>query len=381
MGHPPRILHVIDSLQSGGAERYLATVVPELTRSGRAEAVVLVGGSGGANPAFVEALREHSLAFSFVEARALYDPRLLRAELHAARRFRVDVVHAHLDLSITTSRFVAAALRKPHVATVHLAPFPLTQDARRQVFADGLTARLSTRVVGVSPQTVDVYSRAFLVPRSRRRVILTVPEDRRPPAGFDRAALRRELAGGDDALVVLAACRLERHKGIADLVEAAAALRDRLPRLRVLVAGRGPDEERLRDLVAERDLADTVRLLGYREDIGALLAASDVFCLPSHHEGLPVSILEAMQAGVPVVATAAGGTGHVVRDGETGLLLQPGAVADLAAALERMLTDAPLRERVTTAARALVEASCSRAAVAAQHADLYDELVAAGRRG
>ncbi len=381
MARPPRVLHVIDSLQSGGAERYLATVVPELTRSGRAESVVLVGGSGNANPAFVEVLREHSLDLRFAEARALYDPRLLRAEVRTARRYGVDVIHAHLDLSITTSRLVATALRRPHVATVHLAPFPLTQDARRQVFADGLTARLSTRVVGVSPQTVDVYSRAFLVPRRRRRVILTVPEDRRPPAGFDRAALRRELAGSDDARVVLAACRLERHKGIADLIEAAAGLRERLPRLRVLVAGTGPDEERLRGLVDQHDLGDTVRMLGYREDVGALLAASDVFCLPSHHEGLPVSILEAMQAGVPVVATAAGGTGHVVRDEQTGLLLQPGAVGDLEAALERMLTDAPLRARVTAAARALVAESCSREAVAAQHADLYDELVAAGRRG
>ena len=133
-------------------------------------------------------------------------------------------------------------------------------------------------------------------------------------------------------------------------------LRTRLPNLRVLIAGQGPDEERLRRHIARAGAEDTVRLLGYRDDIGALLAAADVFCLPSYLEGLPVSILEAMQAGIPCVATDVGGTGHVVRDGETGLLVPPRQPRRLAEALGTVLAGGNgLVGSWTSAARRLVE--------------------------
>lgn len=379
-GRPPRVLHVIDTLHAGGAERYFATIVSELARSGRVECIVRAGAPHRANPPFVEALREHALDFDFLGHRALYDPKLLLDQVQTVRRFGVDVIHSHLAVSNASSRLVAAALRKPHVSTVHLAPFPRVEDRLHRTLADGLTARLSTRVIGVSPHALDGYARAFRVPADRRRVILTVPGDRSLPAGFDRRAARIELVGRDDARIVLTVCRLEERKGIADLIAAAVRARERLPELRVVVAGRGPDEDRLRRLVAEAGAQDTVRLVGFREDVGALLAASDVFCLPSYLEGLPVSILEAMQAGVPCVATDVGGTSHIVRDGDTGLLVPPRDPVRLADALESMLVDAELAGRVTRSARQLIARCCTTEVVVSQHADLYQELVRVGRR-
>ncbi len=377
-GGPPRVLHVIDSLSSGGAERYFATILGELTRSGRVESVVRAGGDGRANPALVEQVREHAADFGFIGARGLWDPELMRAQGRAARRFGVDLVHAHLALSMASSRMVAALLRIPHVATVHLAPFPRVEENLRQTLADGLTARMSARIVGVSPQTVDAYGRAFLVPAARRRVILTVPQDRPLPEGFDRRAARAALVDREDARIVLTVCRLEERKGLAELVGAAARLRERLPALRVLIAGTGPFEGRVRELVAAQGLEEHVRLLGYREDVGTLLAAADAFCLPSHLEGLPVSILEAMQARTPCVATAVGGTPHIVRDGETGLLTAAHDPDGLADALARILTDPALVARVTDAASRLVHEHCRPEVVASQHADLYEEVL--GRR-
>jgi len=374
------VLHVIDSLQSGGAERYLATLVPQLTRDRRAESVVRVGGSGNANPAFVEAIRTHAADFAFMEADAIYDPRRYLEIARAVHRFRIDVVHSHLNIANATSRLIAAALRKPHVATIQLAPYPIAEDARRRVLADGATARLSTRVVGVSPQTADVYASAFRVPRRRMRVILNVPERRLPPPNFDRAEMRKALAGDDDVQLVCTLCRLEERKGIADLIAAVRELRVELPRLRVVVAGVGPDESRLRQAIQDAGVEGIVRLLGYREDVGAILAASEVFCLPSHHEGLPVSVLEAMLAGVPCVATDAGGTGHVVRDGETGLLVPPKSPGALAQALRRILTNEALARRVRDAAGRLVAECCTKEVVAGQYGDLYDELVSGCRR-
>jgi glycosyltransferase involved in cell wall biosynthesis len=377
-GGPPRVLHVIDSLSSGGAERYFATILAELTRSGRVESVVRAGGDGRANPALVEQVREHAADFAFIGARGLWDPELMRAQGRAARRFDIDLIHAHLALSMASSRMVSALLRIPHVATVHLAPFPRVEENLRQTLADGLTARMSARIVGVSPQTVDAYGRAFLVPPARRRVILTVPQVRALPEGFDRRAARAALVDREDARIVLTVCRLEERKGLAELVAAAARLRERLPALRVLIAGTGPFEGRVRELVADQGLEEHVQLLGYREDVGTLLAAADAFCLPSHLEGLPVSILEAMQAGTPCVATAVGGTPHIVRDGETGLLTAAHDPDGLADALARILGDAALVARVTAAASRLVHDHCRPEVVAAQHADLYEEVL--GRR-
>jgi len=376
-GHrrPPRVLHVIDTLSSGGAERYFATILPELTRSGRVESVVRVGGDWKANPALVEQVREHAIDFSFIGARGLWDPEFVRGTGRAARRHDVDIIHAHLALSMASSRIAASVLRKPHVATVHLAPFPRVEEKLRRTLSDGLTARLSSRVIGVSPQTVDAYGRAFAVPASRRRVILTVPQGRALPEDFDRRAARAALVHREDARIVLTVCRLEERKGLAELVEAAAALRERLPALRVLIAGTGPFESRTRELIAAHGLEEHVHLLGYREDVGVLLAAADAFCLPSHLEGLPVSILEAMQAGTPCVATPVGGTPHVVRHEETGLLTPARDPAGLARALERILTDDDLVARVTANAERFVDEHCRPEVVAAQHADLYDELL------
>jgi glycosyltransferase involved in cell wall biosynthesis len=209
-------------------------------------------------------------------------------------------------------------------------------------------------------------------------VILTVPQVRALPEGFDRRAARAALVDREDARIVLTVCRLEERKGLAELVAAAARLRERLPALRVLIAGTGPFEGRVRELVAEQGLEEHVQLLGYREDVGTLLAAADAFCLPSHLEGLPVSILEAMQAGTPCVATAVGGTPHIVRDGETGLLTAAHDPDGLADALARILGDAALVARVTAAASRLVHDHCRPEVVAAQHADLYEEVL--GRR-
>lgn len=371
---------MIDSLHPGGAERYLATVVPVLTRANHAVSFVRVGTSRDADAGILDAVSASATDFAFVESTALYDPRFALELTRAARRFSVDVVHSHLNNSNTTSRVVATALGKPHVATIHTPPGPLSEDARRRTLADGATARLSTRIVGVSPQTAESYARAFRVPASRLRMIPAAPPLRSTSVGFDRSEMRRRLAGSDDVLLVCTLCRLRKGKGLDDLIFAAGKLREHLPALRVVIGGAGPDEERVRRMIDSADLGDVVRLIGHRDDVGDVLAAAEAFVLPSHHEGLPVSILEAMAAGVPCVATDVGGTRHVVQDGRTGLLVPPRAPDQLAAAIARILAPDGLAAQIAGEAARLVDASFTPAAIAEQHATLYRELQRSGRR-
>jgi glycosyltransferase involved in cell wall biosynthesis len=162
-----------------------------------------------------------------------------------------------------------------------------------------------------------------------------------------------------------------RLKAPKDGVTLARALRKLEPgAYRAAIVGDGPD----RTAVAA-ELGDAGELLGERDDVAEQLARADVFVLSSRSEGLPMAILEAMAAGLPVVATAVGGIPELVADGETGLLVPPGDADALAEALRRLVADPELRRRLGDAARTRVEERFSLAATRRAHVELYDRLL------
>lgn len=368
-----RVLYAIDSLRMGGAESLLTALVRELPNHG-VESVVWAAAPAFADPALVEALRRTAAEVDLVEADSVFDTRIARSIRRLARRHRVDVVHSHLHVASVHSRVAAATLRLPHVTTIHTPPGPAMEDSRRRAYADGLTARLSRRIVAPSDAVADAYARAFRVPRSRFVVVPNAPAAAQPADGFDRDTARDELGVGRGAPLVACVARLQAAKGIDDLIDAVATLRERVPELHVVVAGAGPEHERLAAHSRAAGADASVRLLGARADVGRILAAADVFCLPSRHEGLPVSLLEGMAAGLPCVATRVGGVPELVRHGENGLLVEAAAPAALAAALERVVSDRALAQRLGAAAQTTVEERFSLAAAARRHAELYTEL-------
>ncbi|HYC36430.1 MAG TPA: glycosyltransferase family 4 protein [Usitatibacter sp.] len=151
--------------------------------------------------------------------------------------------------------------------------------------------------------------------------------------------------------------RCSEAKGVYDLLQATLGLRRALPRMRLELAGDG-DLDEVERAIASLGLADRVRVHGWidRSRRDELLARASVFVLPSHAEGLPMSLLEAMAAGCAVVATRVGGIPDVVRDGENGLLVEPGDTRALQAALERLVADPALARRLGAAARATIAA-------------------------
>lgn len=169
--------------------------------------------------------------------------------------------------------------------------------------------------------------------------------------------------------------RLEPIKGLDFLLEAAAVLRSRRPDLRIELAGSGTCEPRLRSLAAQLGIADAVSFLGWRDDIGALHRRWEVFAQPSIHEGLGLSALEAMAAGRPVVASAAGGLPELVKDGRTGFLVPVGAVDALIDRLGRLLEDEELRTRMGDAGRERARDRFSVTEMAAKIARIYDRVL------
>jgi len=193
-------------------------------------------------------------------------------------------------------------------------------------------------------------------------------------APFERGArgrLREGLAQGSDRPIVLTLARLAPQKGVEYLVEAAA----RVPDVLFVVAGDGPDREALERKAESCGVKERVLFLGHRQDVPELLESCDLFVLPSLYEGLPVSVLEAMASGRPVIATRIGGTDEAVEDDVNGLLVPPADPIALASAIRRLLADRSLAQRLSARARDRVRREFSSETVAAHTAAIYEELV------
>jgi glycosyltransferase involved in cell wall biosynthesis len=194
-------------------------------------------------------------------------------------------------------------------------------------------------------------------------------------APFDREAARAALGVAPGDLLAIQVAALAPHKSQTTLLRAAAALATSAPRLHVWIAGEGTLREALLAEHRALGLDNRVRLLGFREDVVPLLRAADLFVLSSYLEGLGTSVLDAMAAGLPVVATEVGGVPEMVRHEVTGLLVPPRDPAALARAMERLVGDPTLRARLGGAGRVAARAfGADRTAAATR--GLYEELLA-----
>lgn len=210
--------------------------------------------------------------------------------------------------------------------------------------------------------------------------ITVIHNGARPEAFADPdPALRYKLLGqflGDSGVsrVVLAAGRLSPEKGFDVLAGAAARVLAADPSVGFVVFGEGPERDGLERRIAELGIAKRFRLPGFTRDLDRLLPWADLLVQSSYTEGLPNVVLEAGAAGVPVVATAVGGTPEVVAGGETGRLVAPGDAAGLADRIIELLSDAPTRRRMGAAARARMREHFSFGAQAAAYVRLFESL-------
>jgi glycosyltransferase involved in cell wall biosynthesis len=176
-------------------------------------------------------------------------------------------------------------------------------------------------------------------------------------------------------IIIGTAARLVELKGIEYLLGAAAALRSSYPSMRIEIAGSGPDRERLENAVALAGLAQDVRFLGWIDEISTPLSRWDIFAMPSFEEGFPIAALDAMAAGLPIVATSVGGVPELVQDGITGWLVPPRDVESLASKLRLLMDDERMRIRMGLAGNQRVRQHFSTEQMVASFAHLYDELL------
>ncbi|MFV0526916.1 MAG: glycosyltransferase family 4 protein [Acidimicrobiales bacterium] len=355
------VLLIIDSLAPGGAERSTVAMLPGLIEHGiEPELVTLKAVPRSLSDDLVDEARDGGVTVHQLT------PRHRVAAVTGLRRLIARqspaLVHTSLFEADVAGRTAAFLQRVPAVSTLaterygsaHLAAPHLRRSTVRAAQAvDTVTARTTRRLHAVSNPVADAMARHLRYPRDRIDVVHRGrPADlTEPPPGFRRYAVRASLGvdGSQPLLLILA--RHEHAKGIDQAIDALPLIRARRPAATLVVAGRnGLHTDELRRRATEARLGDAVRFVGHRDDVGAVIRAADALLLPSRREGLPGSLLEAIAAGVPVVAANLASVRDVVGPNEA-LIVDATDPTELAAAVGRVLSDPAGADRRARRAR------------------------------
>jgi glycosyltransferase involved in cell wall biosynthesis len=337
----PRLLMLITLSELGGAQTAVALLFPGLVE--QFEVTVAAHGSGPLRAAAEAAgIRYVELRHVRRQIHAWHDALALVELVRLCRQVRPDVVHSHSSKMGVLGRLAGWVARVPvRVLTVHGWSFAAYDGLAGRLFLwiERLMRPLTTAVVCVAEETRE-QGLAAQACDPRRTVVI--------PNAVDVRSFHPARGGRWNARII-GIGRFAYPKDFTTLLEALA----RVPGpCHMVLVGDGPALPAVAAAVQKEGLSERVELLGARADIPELLSLSDVFVLSSRSEGFPVSILEAMAAGLPAVATDVGGVAEAVEDGETGFLVPPADSEALARALERLVSDADLRRRLGAAGRA-----------------------------
>jgi len=362
-------MQVVWSFEVGGAEKLAIQIATHVDRRAYAPAICVLAQDG---PLRAEMEATGAPVFA-VEPDGL--PRGVLRVLRVLREFRPDVLHSH---NYGAGFYAAVAGRLagvPVLMTRHgrpkvVAPFPM---------ARAVTSRLTSRFVAVSD---DVYrlmmERSGVSPEKVCTVLNGVDLD--AFAGQPDAAARGRMGVPAGRFLFGTVGRLGRAKAQDHMVMALRALLDEGLDVHLVLAGEGDQRPVIEAARDELRLRDRVTLIGNCADVPGFLRSIDAFVLSSYTEGIPVALLEAMAAGLPLVSTAVGGIPEVVADGESGLLVEVKRPDLLAAAMGRLVQDAALRVRLGAAARETVRQRFSARRMVEQYCREYDALCLHARK-
>lgn len=342
-----RVLQVIDHLEIGGAQRLL-----EVLRSGTPpDRTIEIVSMGSRDDPLYARLSQKNVQITVEPDCRLWKPSSYFRIFKAIRRIRPDVIHVHLTTATIVGAIAGWLARCPVVVTVHSTRTVQVAGLRGRClrFLETATIRLFVdRIIFVGKVTAEANRHRF-----GRVPAVTIDNVVEPPdraLALRRAETRTAFGARDGDVVILSTGRLTPVKNIGLLLQAFATVRSAHPEAKLWVCGDGGMAAALAEQARALALGDAVVLMGARDDVPVLLQGADIFALSSDFEGLPLALLEAMSAGLPVVATAAGSVPDYVQGG-AGLIVAPRQVDDFARALSRMVGDPVFRADAGRVAR------------------------------
>jgi glycosyltransferase involved in cell wall biosynthesis len=364
----PRVLHIIPTLDRSGAEKQLALLAAHLSREEFDPHVCVLTRSGP----YEEDLKERGVPVTIIGKLLKIDPAaFLRLKRHVAG-LRPDLVHTWLFAANSYGRAAAlsAGVRRIVAAERCVDPWKVWHE----LAIDRWLARRTDRIVVNSSGVRDFYVRHGLP--DEKFVVIPNGIGALPASGLSRDELLAELGLPINARLIGAVGRLWPQKRIKDLIWAADLLKVIREDVHLLIIGDGPHRRRLEQFRRQVRIEDKVHFLGHRSDVSRLVPHFDLLWLASEYEGLPNVVMEAMMAGVPVVATDISGNRDLIVPGETGYLVPVGDRAALARQANKLLDDRDLAKRLGEAGkhRALSDFSVERMVEA--HVKLYRDLLA-----
>jgi glycosyltransferase involved in cell wall biosynthesis/ribosomal protein S18 acetylase RimI-like enzyme len=375
---PVRILHVVGESRYGG----VAIVIMGLARMARAEGWqvdILTN-----DRIFQQAVEQDGFGLVDLdvirrEIRPLWDIRGLVRLVKYLRRERYDIVHTHTSKGGFIGRLAAHLAGVPLIVhTMHGLAFHEGSPASVRMIYSALERMASSwcdRIVAVSGFHRDWAIRLGICDARR---IVAIPNGIAAPhrnPEIDVAQLRRSLAILPGDVLALTVSRLAEDKGLRYLLHAAAMLPRGRSRIRIVIAGDGPARPELERLAVTLGVGSRVSFIGFRHDIGDLLAACDMVVLPSIREGLSISLLEAMAAGKPIVATGIGSQREVASHGEMACLVPPADAVGLCRSIMRLADDPAARRRLGANARAVYRSHYTEARMLKSYRNLYLNLL------
>ncbi len=370
----PRVLSVISCLATGGAESLLYYLHKYLKSKGYDNfAICTLTGKGE----FYKKAKEGELPVISLDISSSYDPRALPRLIQVVKRGNFDIVHSHLYSACFYSFLTSLLL--PNIKFIHTThgvgieerePRKLIRMLRYRAF----TSRID-RVVAVSDHTKNEYIRLSGISANKVIVIPNAIQPYEYGSVIDVGRKRTELGLEDHVPVLLAVGRICEQKGYDTLLKVAELLKDRNQQYKLVIAGDGPQWGKMLKLRDDLNLQNEVYFLGRRNDVPELLQVADLFVQSSNWEGMPISILEAMMYGKPIVATAVDGTCELIRNGIEGVLVPTKDPFALATALVNLMADDSMRLRLGKGARHRAYKEFTMDVMVRRLMKLYEELL------
>jgi glycosyltransferase involved in cell wall biosynthesis len=365
---PIKVLFIIDSLPLGGAENQIVTLATAL-RNDRYSIHVCCLRSEGVQ---ADTLKKRGISVVHLGMRLRYWPIAVYKLYRLITKLKPSIVHTHLYQAGIWGRLAAKLAGVPIIlSTEHSNVFPSHRIKFLEQFANHFTDK--TIVVSETIRQWLIQSQGIL-PEN----IIFIPnavDVEQFNVLKSRDQFNIQLARDTTTIIIGTVARLVKAKRLDYLLEAAKLVWAEAPQARFLIIGDGPLHEELEEMAKRLDLTQCVRFLGNRRDIPELLAGLDLFILSSEREGIPVAMLEAMAASIPVVATCVGGIPQVIQNGKNGVLVPPHDPLALANAIIALCKNSSAREAIGGEGYRTVLAYYSIRVVANQIASLYDSLL------
>lgn len=343
-----RVAHCLETVSSGGVEQRRLSLARLLDPARYEQRLICTAARGPLPDQFREAGCE---VIPLGTMRHIADVGHYRQAAGLLRDFAPDIVHGAVYGGVAVAAIAGRMARVPVIIGEETSD-PTNRRWRGHMLYRALTS-LTHRMVAISPAVESYLVDRIRVPRSKVTLIPNGVRDPGPSDPAEREAMRRSLGLTPGDFVLVTTGRLhDDHKRVGDILRAVARLRPGIP-AKLLVVGDGPDRAMLEALAKAEGIADAVHFVGYQAQPRLFLDLADLFVLASAREGFGLVLVEAMFAGLPVIATAVGGIPNVVEDGSTGILIPPASPDAIVQAITRLHADGALRQGMAAAGKAI----------------------------